>query len=158
MPLRPLNCESVFSAFGPRNHRDCRFVGGLVAKSDTQSRSQQQRKHKHPEYDFRFTLELEYARPEQMTVSRPAPVAEPAVTSSARRQRGSPLILFIVTKRRCIGFRCHSLFSQVTPGKLHEHVFEASLSRAQVFKLMAVARHRIQERRNRKVRLANTEA
>jgi hypothetical protein len=48
-----------------------------------------------------------------------------------------------------------SVFSQVTAGELHKYIFKTRLPRAQVFELISVFGHRIQERRNREVRLAN---
>jgi hypothetical protein len=115
------------------------------------SSRQQQRKNEDPEDDFGLAPEFEDARPEQMTVSGPAAVA------AASRERPLRRLIVISVEVRRIGFcGCHSIFSQVTPGELHEDVFEAGLARAQVFELMAVAGYRIQKRGDGEMRLADT--
>src|ERR1039458_2069003 len=88
-----------------------------------------------------------------MTVSGPAAIAERVAASSARGL-GARILLIIIAKRGRVGFRgCHSVFSQVASGELHEDVFEAGLARAQVFELMPVVGYRIQKSGDSQVRL-----
>jgi len=64
----------------------------------------------------------------------------------ARGRNGLRRLIVISVEVRRVGFcGCHSIFSQVAPGELHEDVFEAGLARAEVFELMAVVGYRIQK-------------
>src|ERR1039458_7091514 len=93
-----------------------------------------------------------------MTVSGPAAIAERVAASSARGL-GARILLIIIAKRGRVGFcGCHSVFSQVAAGELHEDVFEAGLARAEVFELMAVVGYRIQKSGDGEVRLPGAHA
>ena len=88
----------------------------------------------------------------RVTVSGPAAVA-------ARGWDGLRLPILISVEVGRVGFRgCHSVFSQMAAGELHEDIFEAGLARAEVFELMAVAGYRIQKSGDGEVRLADTQA
>ena len=74
-----------------------------------------------------------------MTVSGPAAVA-------VRGLDGLRLPIVIRVEVGRVGFgSCHSVFSQMAAGELHEDIFEAGLARAQVFELMAVVSYGIQK-------------
>src|SRR5260221_792257 len=92
-----------------------------------------------------------------MTVSGPAAVATRSVGGlvkfrSLRSHRSH------LGSSGCGSFCCHSVLPQMASGQVYENVFETSLARAEVFKLVPVARHRSQQSGDGEVRLADPQA